>query len=113
MSLSPREGTARRHREIADGLVALSHQIHARPEPGFEEELASGWLCEHLSNNGFEVDAGACGLPTSIIARSGSGPLNVAFVAEYDCLPGIGACLRTQRDRHHVARRRHHRSEGG
>jgi metal-dependent amidase/aminoacylase/carboxypeptidase family protein len=43
-----------------------------------------------LSDAGFDVQAGACGLDTSIIARAGSGPLQVAFVAEYDCLPGIG-----------------------
>jgi amidohydrolase len=93
MGLTPRDGATERHKGIADGLVALSHEIHAHPELGFQEERASGWLGEQLSNAGFDVIAGACDLPTSIVARSGSGPLNVAFVGEYDCLPGIGhAC---------------------
>ncbi len=93
MGLTPRDGAAERHKQIADSLVALSHEIHSHPELGFEEELAAGWLCERLSDDGFDVNAGVCDLPTSIIARSGSGPLKVAFVAEYDCLPGIGhAC---------------------
>jgi amidohydrolase len=93
MRLTPRDGATERHTEIADDLVALSHEIHSHPELGFEEHRASSWLSQQLSNNGFDVNLGACDLPTSIIARSGSGPLNVAFVAEYDCLPGIGhAC---------------------
>ncbi len=74
-------------------LIELSHRIHAHPELGFEERLASTWLCETLSDAGFEVQAGACDLPTAFIARAGSGPLNVAICAEYDCLPAIGhAC---------------------
>lgn len=74
-------------------LLDLSHRIHAHPEMGFEERLASAWLCETLSDAGFEVKAGVCDLPTAFVARAGSGPLHVAICAEYDCLPGIGhAC---------------------
>src|SRR5271163_191237 len=93
MTQTPRDGASERHNEIADDLVRLSHEIHAHPELGFEEENASRWLCESLSDAGFDVQAGACELETSILARAGSGPLHVAFVAEYDCLPEIGhAC---------------------
>jgi amidohydrolase len=76
-----------------DGLIALSHRIHAHPELGFEEERASAWLCEALADAGFAVEPGICGVPTAFRARKGSGPLHIAFCAEYDCLPGIGhAC---------------------
>ena len=76
-----------------EGLIDLSHRIHAHPELGFEEEQASGWLCESLSDAGFAVEKGICDLPTAFRARAGSGPLHVAICAEYDCLPGIGhAC---------------------
>jgi amidohydrolase len=93
MTQTPRDGASERNREIADDLVTLSHEIHAHPELGFEEEKASRWLCESLSDAGFDVRAGACELDTSIVATAGSGPLHVAFVAEYDCLPEIGhAC---------------------
>ena len=75
------------------GLIDLSHRIHANPELGFEERLASKWLCEMLDDAGFKVDAGVCDMPTAFIARAGSGPLHVAICAEYDCLPQIGhAC---------------------
>jgi amidohydrolase len=76
-----------------DGLIELSHRIHAHPELGFEEEKSSSWLCEALADAGFTVQKGVCDLPTAFIARYGSGPLNVGICAEYDSLPGIGhAC---------------------
>jgi amidohydrolase len=74
-------------------LVDLSHRIHAHPEIGFEEERASTWLAETLTDAGFTVTRGICDLPTAFIAHAGSGPLHVAICAEYDCLPRIGhAC---------------------
>jgi len=76
-----------------DGLIALSHRIHAHPELGFEEEKASSWLCDSLDEAGFAVEQGICDLPTAFRARAGSGPLHIAICAEYDSLPGIGhAC---------------------
>src|SRR2546426_9553528 len=76
-----------------DRLVALSHRIHAHPELGFEEERASTWLAETLTDAGFTVHKGVCDLPTAFVARAGAGPLHLALCAEYDCLPGIGhAC---------------------
>jgi amidohydrolase len=76
-----------------DALVALSHRIHAHPELGFEEEQASEWLVEMLDAAGFTVRRGIAQMPTAFLARAGSGPLHIAFCAEYDCLPGIGhAC---------------------
>ncbi len=76
-----------------DGLVELSHAIHATPEIGFEEERASRWVAQALSDGGVDVEAGACDLPTALIATAGEGPLTVAICAEYDALPGIGhAC---------------------
>ncbi len=79
----------------ADGeaLVGLSHRIHQHPELGFEEEQASTWCAEMLSEAGFTVDRGVADLPTAFSATAGSGPFTVAICAEYDALPGIGhAC---------------------
>ncbi len=76
-----------------EGLIELSHRIHADPELGFEEERASTWLCESLDAVGFAVDQGICDLPTAFRATVGSGPLHIGICAEYDSLPGIGhAC---------------------
>ncbi|MGO9195734.1 MAG: M20 family metallopeptidase [Acidimicrobiales bacterium] len=74
-------------------LVALSHQIHAHPEIGFEEENASASCAELLADAGFGVEMGICDLPTAFSASAGSGPFTIAICAEYDALPGIGhAC---------------------
>jgi amidohydrolase len=74
-------------------LVALSHRIHANPELGWEEEKASTWVAEAMADAGFNVRRGAFDLPTAVIATAGSGPLHIAFCAEYDSLPAIGhAC---------------------
>jgi amidohydrolase len=73
--------------------VELSHRIHAAPELGFSEQLASGWVAEELQAGGLEVTRGVCELPTALTATAGSGPLTIAICAEYDALPGIGhAC---------------------
>lgn len=71
-------------------LLALSHQIHAHPEVAFQEVQASGWLADYLEGHGFAVERGLCDLPTAFVARKGSGAPVVAFLAEYDALPGIG-----------------------
>src|SRR5919109_2723733 len=82
-----------RFEAVRPAVIALSHRIHAHPELGFEEEQASTWLAEMLTDAGFTVDKGICDLPTAFLARAGSGPLHIGICAEYDCLPGIGhAC---------------------
>src|SRR5579859_4341947 len=88
------KAAAREHLDtVHEALIQLSHRIHANPELGWEEEHAAAWLSETLSEAGFAVATGICGLPTAFMARAGSGPLHIAIFAEYDCLPGIGhAC---------------------
>lgn len=82
-----------RFEAIRPQMIALSHRIHAHPEIGFEEEQASTWLCELLTDAGFDVEPGICDLPTAFSARAGHGPLHLVFCAEYDSLPGVGhAC---------------------
>jgi amidohydrolase len=76
-----------------EGLVALSHDIHAHPEISFEEQRAAVRTAEALADGGFAVTEGVAGLPTAFSAEIGSGPLVVAVCAEYDALPEVGhAC---------------------
>jgi len=91
--MEPKTAAHARLDAVRPHLIALSHRIHAHPEIGFEEERASTWLAETLTDAGFAVTPGICDLPTAFMARAGSGPLHLAICAEYDCLPGIGhAC---------------------
>jgi amidohydrolase len=84
-----RERLAAAHQD----LIGLSHSIHANPEMGYAETLASGWVADWLENAGFAVTRGAGGMETAVVATYGPGPLNVAVLVEYDALPEVGhAC---------------------
>lgn len=77
----------------AGELWDLALKIHASPELGFKEEKAAVWLADFLTSSGFAVAPGICGMPTAFEARYGLGKPAIAFLAEYDALPGIGhAC---------------------
>ena len=78
----------------ASEIISVSHQIHAKPELGYEEFFASKLLEDTIESHGFQVERGLAGIPTAFRARKGNpeGP-RVAFLAEYDALPEIGhAC---------------------
>ena len=71
-------------------LVDLSLRIHATPEIAFQEFKSSAMLAEYLEGNGFSVERGFCEMDTAFNATFGSGAPRIAFVAEYDALPGVG-----------------------
>lgn len=74
-------------------LLALSHDIHAHPETGYQEVHAERVTTALLERHGFTVEHGVAGLPTAFRATKGSGPLRLSFCAEYDALPDVGhAC---------------------
>ena len=79
----------------AERVIELAKQIHAKPEIGNEEVFASGVLSKYLREFGFEVELGVAGHETAFYAVKDSsveGP-TIAFLAEYDALPGLGhAC---------------------
>jgi amidohydrolase len=78
---------------VGPDVLALSRNIHARPENSFEEVYASAAISGFLQGCGGLVQRGICSLPTAFDATFGTGALTVAFCAEYDALPGIGhAC---------------------
>lgn len=75
--------------------IETSHAIHANPEIGNEEYFASEQLINLLKDEGFEVEKGVGTHDTAFIARKKAEKPGraVAFLAEYDALPGIGhAC---------------------
>ncbi len=79
----------------AEDLIRLSHEIHEHPEPAFTEYQSSACLLEFFEKRGFHGEKGIGGLETAFRVTkegSGNGP-HLAFLAEYDSLPGIGhAC---------------------
>src|SRR5690625_100285 len=75
--------------------IETSHKIHENPEIGNEEFFASDLHCKNLTAAGFTVDKGVAGHETAFYAvkDSGKAGATVAYLAEYDALPGLGhAC---------------------
>jgi amidohydrolase len=74
-------------------ILELSHQIHADPEPAFEEHRAAARIADLLGRHGYEVEHPAGSLQTAIRATRrglvGDGP-RIGILAEYDALPGLG-----------------------
>ena len=73
--------------------VKISMDIHSHPELNFEEYYSSKALADAMERYGFDVERGVGGVETAFKATlkgsAGDGP-TVAFLAEYDALPGIG-----------------------
>lgn len=69
---------------------AISEFVFAHPEPGGKEEVCARYLSDRLEQNGFKVWRAYQGMPTAFRAEWGSGPVTIAFLAEYDALPGYG-----------------------
>lgn len=81
--------------KIIAELIELSDWLAAHPELGEQEFQAAERLVAYLAGNGFTIERGLAGLPTSFIAtyETGAGGPAVGFMAEYDALPEIGhAC---------------------
>ena len=79
--------------QLASDLLAVSRFLHANPELGYEERQAAELLTDVLEEHGFAVTRGVADLPTAFTGRAGSGSPRIAFLAEYDALPGLGhAC---------------------
>jgi amidohydrolase len=89
----PKELARQRVQRAHEPLVGLSHWIQANPELNFNEHMACRWLIEWLEKAGYQVERNVAGLETAFVGRIGSGPLNIALIAEYDALPEVGhAC---------------------
>lgn len=75
-------------------VLELSQRIYDHPELSGEEHQAREWCSELLAEHRFEVTE-VPGVPTAFVATAHGvrpGP-TVAFLAEYDALPGLGhAC---------------------
>ena len=87
---SPRAKVVAAIEEERDALIALSKFIHSHPEIAMQEVESSRACADFLAERGFAVEWGVAGLPTAFRASAGSGPPTIAYLSEYDALPGVG-----------------------
>ena len=79
---------------MAPEMEAIATEIFNDPELGYAEFHASARHVDFLRAAGFQVETGILDMPTAYRAMvtKGEGP-KVAFLAEFDALPGLGhAC---------------------
>ena len=79
------EGIEAKRQMYAD--IAL--QIWRFAETGYQELKSSALLAARLEEAGFTVQKGVAELPTAFVASYGSGRPVIAFIGEYDALPGL------------------------
>ena len=77
--------------ELSKEIEAVSDFIFNNPELGDEEYISSKYLVDKMKEYGFNTVYPYCNLDTAFRAELGdeSGP-TIAFLAEYDALPGYG-----------------------
>ena len=75
---------------IKDELEHVNRFIYKNPEEAYHEYKAQSILTETLEKYGFRVEKNFLGLGTEFRASFGEGSPAVAFLCEYDALPGIG-----------------------
>lgn len=87
-----KEQLERHLEEIQQDLWQMSDHLYHHPELGDQEFESMELLAEYLSRHDFQVEKGIINRPTSFKATFDSGipGPTIAFLAEYDALPGIG-----------------------
>lgn len=68
----------------------ICDEIFKHPEMGNEEHYSSKFLVEEMEKRGFRVQYPYGGLDTAFRCEIGEGSPKIAFLAEYDALPGYG-----------------------
>ena len=74
------------HKEL---LCAMSDAIWDHPETGFHEHFAADLFCRTLEEQGFRVERDLAGIATAFSGTYGQDGPVIAFLGEFDALPGL------------------------
>ena len=72
-----------------DRLIALSDRVWGMPEVCYTETRSAAEHAAELRHQGFRLTEGVAGIPTAVMGEAGQGGPVVAFLGEYDALPGL------------------------
>ncbi|MBF9232431.1 M20 family metallopeptidase [Microvirga alba] len=72
-----------------DRLIALSDRVWGMPEVCYTEVRSVAEHTAELRHQGFRVTENVAGIPTAVIGEAGEGGPVIAFLGEYDALPGL------------------------
>ncbi len=77
-------------------LADLSDAIWHHAELALRETKSSALLAKRLETEGFTLERGVSEMPTAWVASFGQGKPVVAYLAEYDALPGLSQTISAQ-----------------
>lgn len=79
-------------KNIEEDLYNMSNHLYHNPEIGDEEYESMKLLTDYLHSHNFKIETGLVNRPTAFKAEFNSGKPGptIAYLAEYDALPGIG-----------------------
>lgn len=75
----------------------VARQIWNFAEVGYRESKSSALLADTLSAAGFTIRKGVADIPTAFVASYGTGRPVIAFIGEYDALPGLSQAAVAER----------------
>ncbi|WP_207477838.1 M20 family metallopeptidase [Arenibaculum pallidiluteum] len=70
-------------------LIALSDRVWGMPEVCYTEQRSAAEHLAELRHQGFRVTENVAGIPTALMGEAGEGGPIIAFLGEYDALPGL------------------------
>ena len=70
-------------------FIALSDKVWATPEVCYTEARSSAEHLAELRHQGFRITENVAGIPTALMGEWGEGGPVIAFLGEYDALPGL------------------------
>src|ERR1700675_958579 len=74
---------------IKPRFVALADRVWAMPEVCYTEARSSAEHLAELRHQGFRITEKVAGIPTALMGEAGEGGPVIAFLGEYDALPGL------------------------
>src|SRR6202140_5578320 len=74
---------------IKPRFVALSDKVWAMPEVCYTEARSAAEHLAELRHHGFRITESVAGIPTAAMGEWGEGEPVIAFLGEYDALPGL------------------------
>lgn len=79
-------------KNIEEDLYQMSDHLYHNPEIGDEEYESMKLLVNYLKSHDFKIETGIVDRPTAFKAefKSGKPGPTIAYLAEYDALPGVG-----------------------
>lgn len=89
MSMNDRQDLWQKVEDEKQRLIEMSDRVWGMPEVCYTEERSMAEHKAELLHHGFRVTEGIAGIPTSVIGEAGEGGPVIAFMGEYDALPGL------------------------